>query len=148
MIDHVWSVLCQSGAIDQKTNTISIFQVLETLTVIEAPEEGVTIPIPFEIFSLWIRSDEEVPSLGRMRVLYRQPQGEEETILLFPVDLSKSMYHRTRLSAQGLRLPVPGRYSFVIDLQLEDSDTWQQVANLPLHVTFQVPETPVAQDGS
>ena len=33
MIEHVWSVLCQSGAIDKESSHISMFDVMEGIKI-------------------------------------------------------------------------------------------------------------------
>lgn len=138
MIEHVWSVLCQDGAIDAQTNHVSIFNALETLVIFGDPQVINRISIHFEIISSWVRSDEKLASTGMMRLYFCNPEGECNKQLDFPIDLSKSMFHHTRINSSCLMLKGPGRYKFMIDLQ-EEGGTWKPVATLPLIITFETP---------
>jgi hypothetical protein len=71
MIHHVWTVFCSSSAIDRDTNQVSLFDLIEQVTVqaVEpraAGERGV-IPARFQVVTLWTRGeagDLEVPPPG------------------------------------------------------------------------------------
>ena len=140
MIQHVWSVICQSTSIDTDTNRISMFNVLESLTIFSQADEPVTLPISFEIFSLLTRSEPDQPSKGRLRVYYRHPSGEATSPFEVSIDLSHAIYFRSRVRSQGLALTSPGRYLFLVEVQDEGDDAWRIVAELPLLVRFQPPD--------
>ena len=140
MIQHVWSVVCQSTSIDTDTNRISLFNVLENLTIFTQAEEPITLPIGFEIFTLWTRSHVDQPCKGRMRVYYCHPSGETTNPFEVPIDLSQAIYFRSRTRSQGLALTTPGRYVFLVEIQDEGEDAWRRVAELPVLVNFQPPD--------
>ena len=135
MIKHTWSVLCESASIDNESNKVSIFNVLDGLTVLGDPEQVNGIPVTFEMISSWERSKEE-PCEGSMRVYQLKPSGEKTSYLEFGIDLSKSHFHRTRIKFNGLPLAGPGRYVICVEYK-EGDGKWQKAAELPLLVKFE-----------
>ena len=142
MIQHIWSVVCQSASIDAETNRISLFNVLENLTISPEIDEPITLPINFEIFSLWTRAEVEQPSKGRMHVYYRNPLGENSNPVELEIDLSHANIFRSRVRSQGIEIKTSGRYIFLVEIQDEGEERWRAVAEIPVLVKFQRPDTP------
>jgi len=139
MIKHIWSILCDSSSIDGESNKVSLFNVLESLTVYGNPEQVYGIPIKFEVITLWERTG-ETPVEGVMRLMQIKPDGESSNPLEVKIDLSKSHFHRTRISIQGLPLAGPGRYVYQVESKEEEAD-WQKVAELPILINFEEPKS-------
>jgi hypothetical protein len=137
MIEHIWSILCNGASIDSETNSVRIFDALEQLTVYTNEEAPITLPIHFEIISLWIRSNELVPSKGKMQVFFSDSSNECKNQAELEIDLSQAIYFRTRVKADGLQLKGPGRYKFIVELKQEDESGWEKVASIPLLVSYQ-----------
>lgn len=135
MIKHNWSVLCDSSSIDSETNRVSLFNVLDTLTIVGDPGDVQGIPIRFEIFSMW-ENTIDTPSEGVMRLIAIDPNGETRSPLEVRIDLTSSHFHRSRIQIQGLKLSGPGRYVFRIEYKDEDKD-WKSVAELPILINFE-----------
>ena len=142
MINHVWTVLCADSSIDSETNNVSLFHILEQLVVFcsedPSPEEMV-IPVPFEVFSLWVRKDPEKPVHGKGRVFYCFPNDSCSKPAEFDIDLDKTVLLRTRVRSQGIKVRKPGMYTFYIELQNEGETEWTRVATLPLLIEFKDP---------
>ena len=142
MIRHVWSVLCRNSSIDETTNNVSLFVVLEQvgITLMEPlPEAEVdekrTIPIESEIVSLWERTPDQ-PESGHARIRFKSPGG---SVLFqappFELDLSK-LRLRTRVKLGGFPFVGSGRYVVEVRQQTADSgrSRWKTVAQLPLMI--------------
>src|SRR5215831_11683652 len=80
-------VCSQLGSIDQYTNSISCFNIVEGLGAIAAPDgpdgqpatRGETFP-PIRIVATWLRDEDESPDQtfeSEIWVLFRSPQGEQ-----------------------------------------------------------------------
>ncbi len=62
-IKHIWTILCSNSSIDQNTNNVSLFNVIEQVElqafdkkkINEKQEKG--IPLNCELISLWNRKD-------------------------------------------------------------------------------------------
>ena len=137
MIEHVFSAMCSGISIDAETNAVSLFKVLEQLTVFTESKDPVRIPMRFEIVSLWTRQSPDVPSRGKMRIIFCNPNNQQKQHAELGIDLNKATNHRTRVISEGIELTGPGRYRFIIELQEEDDAAWQKVASLPLQVIYQ-----------
>lgn len=141
MIEHVFSVLCSGTSIDAETNAVSLFKVLEQLTVFTETTDLVRINIHFEILSLWTRQSPDIPCQGKLRVIFCSPSNQQKQQAEMPIDLSQAINYRSKLISDGLELTGPGKYYFRIELQEEDQADWQMVASLPILVSYQ-PVTP------
>lgn len=139
MIQPIWSVLSQAATIDMESGSVSLFNIIETLSVFGDPQKPFQVPAHFELLSLWTRSDPAVPEYGRMRVTLVTPGGEEIPQTEMPIDLSTALYSRTRLHGDRISLKGPGRYVFQVDLRDENDLAWISVASIPVLVIFNPP---------
>lgn len=141
MIQHVWSVLCQNASFDAPTNRVSLFNTLESLIVIGTPTKEKRLVISCEIVSLWVRQQDDVPCSGQMRVRFDIP-GEEtsQEVTGLEIDLTKTPFHRTRITVGALPLAQTGRFEFQVEYHLTDEEVWHHAATLPFIVSSQKPE--------
>lgn len=147
MIDHVWTVVCSRAVVDRFTNNVSLQNAIEQFSIKGEPEPDALLPIPFEIMTLWTRSDLNVPATGSQRLTLISPSGEKMKEMVFTLNLTgKYRRFRTRAAFNGLIASEPGRYVFQVEFQETAEHDWQIVANVPLEVIFEQPE--VDQDGS
>jgi len=140
MIEHVWTVVCRQAVVDRETNLISLQAVFEGLQVYgEAPEGGI-VPAQFDVASLWIRSDNEIPAEGLTRVKLISPSGNE---LLASdntrVNLVDTQRFRTITHFPGFPSGESGRYIIRIELDQEGGRS-SLIAGIPLMVEFLIPE--------
>ncbi len=143
MIQHVWSVLCQSASFDIPTNRVSLFNTLENLVVLETPSNEKPLIISCEIVSLWVRDKDDTPCSGQMRVSLETPiEGLPQAITL-EIDLTRTPFHRTRVSISALPITNIGRFEFQIEYQLKSEETWQLAAKLPFIVVMQKPDNAI-----
>jgi len=134
MIEHIWTLICSSAIIDQETNNVSIFNILEQ---VEIPEESIVnqaMGIGVELLSLWVRSDLSKPARGKSRADLVAPNGEVLHLAESLIDLSKFERLRSRALFQGLPYKGEGVYRFLIHYQGEDEEDWKLVASIPLKV--------------
>lgn len=136
MIDHVWSVLCETSLLDQDSKLISLINVLEQLTIPEAPAPDKELPIVVNLVSTWVRSDLNVPSQGQSQINFVSPSGNVLQALANNVDLTKYERLRARGQFRGLKLPEEGQYHFDVEFREDDQHDWSKVASVPLKITF------------
>jgi hypothetical protein len=137
MIQHVWSVLCQSASFDAQTNRVSLFNTLENLIVFGTPTKERPLVISFEIVSLWARQQDDTPCSGQMRTYLNLPGEEAPQIITLEIDLSKTPFHRTRITIGAFPVTRTGRFEFQIEYRLADEETWHPAATLPFIVSSQ-----------
>lgn len=145
----IWAVLCLNSVIDRQTNNLSLFNILEEISVLPVPAQGpqskgpgdLTFAPTFELVTLWGRSDENVPERGYGRVKLSLPASSSEApkvAVEYEVDLTK--YLRLRQIGRIHGLPAAGEgvytYTFIIEGKNEGQD-WSPKFELPLRVVFQ-----------
>src|SRR5688572_16338973 len=105
MIQHIWSVLCQNALVDRNTNTISLIEVVEDLTLYgQAPPAGGQgiIPIQCSLVSTWERLPSDQPTRGTVRFRKLRPNGEFEGDQEYAVDLTATPRSRTIARIGGI----------------------------------------------
>lgn len=140
MIDHIWTVVCSMSVTDKETNNISLFNVIEQLTILTQPQPNMIPQFSLDIVTLWGRSDDAITAQGCSRVTLVSPSGEEIGQGEGEIDLVKHERLRARRRFPlGLNLKDAGRYYFRIELKLDDEEEWHTVAKIPLKVTIESP---------
>ena len=135
MIDHVWTVLCSRSVIDIETNNVSIQDVIEQLNIPGEPKPDGFLAIPFELISLWSRSDPENPEHGTERIIFITPSGKSTVVAEPKINLSEAERHRNRVKFPGLPIAEEGQHYFQIEYMV-DKGKWKKVASLPLSIVF------------
>ena len=135
MIDHVWTVLCSRSVIDVETNNVSIQDVIEQLNIPGDPKPDGLLAIPFEIISLWARSEPKMPEQGLERITFITPLEKSTIVAESPIDLSTAERQRNRIKFPGLPIAEEGRHYFQIDCKQEDGE-WKKAVTLPISIQF------------
>jgi hypothetical protein len=142
MAKNVWSVLCHKGATHQRTNQISLLDVIEEITVvpqeilIEKPK-AVTMQVSMELVSMWIRSDLSVPESSACRVRLVTPMRSKHYTDVLELDLKDHIRVRSTVQIDVIPYYGPGLYYFVVEQRrIADSkvQTWKTVAHVPLEI--------------
>ncbi len=144
-ITHVWSVICTSSSVDQATNNVSLYNILEQLTV---PKEilnkmkeksiaEIILNINFEIVNFWIKKikDENISAEEQIEII--DPQGKTLGIQKFPLKIpANKQRSRFILSMNGFKMTIPGDYVFQISVRDSESNDFIKVASLPVQVVL------------
>ncbi len=136
MIQHVWSVLCQSASIDSQTNSVSLLNVVDTIMTNVQPVEEKAIFVSMEILSTWAREDESMPVVGESRVLLLHKGKTIIEPIILEINLLNSIFHRNRVTIGSLPLTMIGRYEFRIECKEKDQTDWRLAAIIPFFVSL------------
>ena len=141
----VWAILCRNAIIDQRSNNVSLIEVIDEITIpVQIPESITNAsdqPVMVTDASLVIlcaRSDFNVPEKSLMRQRIVAPDGDEARTNENEIDLTDDV----RLRAIGHIAGFPplitqdGEFTIKIEVKAPDSD-WQEMFELPLWVTVQ-----------
>jgi hypothetical protein len=139
MINHIWSVLCESSIVDQDSKLISLINVLEEITVPDEPAPNKVLQVIVSLATLWARSDLNTPEKGFARINFTSPAGEVLQSLDQIIDLTKYERLRSRGQFVGLKLPDPGMYFFYVEFRANERSKWNKVAKIPFKVVFKKP---------
>ena len=140
----IWAILCQNTIIDQRSNNVSLIEVIDELAAPAPPPDLMTETIeePSILFDanlvvLWARSDLDIPEKAQARSRIIAPNGGEARSGEVEIDLTDIM----RARAIGRITTFPpftqvGEYTIKIETKSNDAE-WQQVFELPLWVNVQ-----------
>lgn len=146
-IETHWSMLCKTVSVDQQSNQVSIFNVIEELQVsnialleIAKAKDG-RISLPME-FSLITQNEKINPDKGskftpELRLQVLDPMAKEllktEIPLAFKIT-EKRM--RNIFSFSHMLLTGPGEYQFVLSIRLNKEEDFEQTSVVKLEVIF------------
>ncbi|HEX9722444.1 MAG TPA: hypothetical protein VGA53_04215 [Candidatus Paceibacterota bacterium] len=142
---HIWSVLCQRSIVDQKSNNISLIDVLEQLNINVSPEqaakisEGLMIPINFDIVSLWARkSEQDKPVKFEIIIDFHNSHGKKLKSFNRAIEVAQNYQRmRTQVKIVGLQIFESGLHTFKVGIKTrQQEDKPRIVAELPLDIKF------------
>lgn len=127
-----WLIACRGSSIDHESNNVTLFNLLERLTL-PPDAEGTTLAIEFEIIAQWRRGDTDDESQPEEYILVlKDPDGE---VIGDPsahvVDLQEHGAHRMRWKSSSLPLGSEGTYWFELS-NTEGDDS----AAYPLQIRY------------
>lgn len=148
-IKHHWTILCGSSSVDQQTNNLSLFNLIEQLTLnikredwekaMSEGKKGFLARTQLEIITLWEKGEleDEISAEAEIRlidpkgdVLHKQPYKFNFT--------DKIKRHRERLTWNGMKLTQAGIYTFSINIKPSGSDEFEEVETVKLLVNIKI----------
>lgn len=155
MAKHIWSVLCRRALIDRNSNSASLIETLEEITVELNghldPDTWTPLPVEATIVTLLSRSDMAIPERLQMKVELVGPNNETyiSPPKVLAIDLSEAK--RARVVTTFATMPIRGSgiQRFIVQLE-ELTNDWRQVAEIPLAVEIheRSDKPPVAPTGT
>jgi len=146
MARHIWSVLCKKAIVDRETNSITLFESIDSLEsnekIAPPPESGdsliVVQNINPQLVTLWARSDFTKPETAVSRLTVVGPNGKKLKQPGNTVELTTSTRNRVIVEFSGLPFLGFGIYEFIVELQRGEkpSQRWHKVASIPLEWTL------------
>lgn len=143
-IKVLWSMICNSTSTDQQTNTISLFGVIEEITITppneatpkEAFKSGILAKLPFEIVVLFSRdgdnAEEELNSEFWLSLV--DPFGKSIMENSFPAKIEKDKKRlRMNIRMDGIKITMEGNYAFRIYTKNEGTKE-EELASIPFDV--------------
>lgn len=133
---HIWTVACSRAVIDKDSNNVSLQNVLEALSIKEAPKPQGVLPIELDVVTFWTRESILYPEVGYSQLRFMSPSGKTLCQFDTKVDLTEFERSRTKVIFQGLPLYEEGIYTFRVDHKKTKDGRWRKVAEIPLKVNF------------
>lgn len=143
-IKVLWSMICNSTSTDQQMNTISLFNVIEEVTVTPSAEatpektfkSGLLVRHPFEIVTLFSRTEENVSkSLDfEFKIILLDPLGKSLMDNVFPARIEKNKKRlRVNIKINGIKITMEGNYIFKI-YSIGEGSMEEELALIPFDV--------------
>jgi hypothetical protein len=126
-----WTIIAQSHAVDRTSNALSIFNILETISLDpETPDPsagtGIGLPLAFSVIQGWSREADSPPEKTEARVKIVGPSGTALAVVEIAVDLSASTRARTMVNANAFPYAGVGDYRFESELRI--GDEWKPIS--------------------
>jgi len=139
-LKNIWTIVSLSSAIDRDNNTLSLFDILEELTlqVTGTVPENTMIPVNHHIMSMWERPETGTPLTLKFKVVLRDPSGKVLHENEAEISL-QSEHRRARFRAQFNGFPVTseGIYHYeIISLEPEKTNGKEIVNTVSISVRF------------
>lgn len=146
MPEHVWSVLCYKASVDKVTNSVSLLDVYEGITLQNTPDlsavaeagkgkKDALFPMQMDLMTLWVRSEFGKPESGSYRLVLQPPEGKKVTLAdEVPIDLNNHPRSRNRVQMPVMLYRGPGVYYFLVSLR--QTKGWKRVAKVPLDISL------------
>lgn len=141
MIKHIWSVLCQSSAVDSQTNNISLFNVFEQFHVniktsqpnVYIPKGDISVSFPYELINFWSK-DDNGKAEGDVKIRLLDNNNKEIKAMTKHLEIPENNKRMREINKiQDLVLRGDGIYTFEILLR-NDGSHYKKVAEIPLEI--------------
>lgn len=143
-IKHAWTVLCQNSSTDSQTNFLSLFNIIEEITIDlpidyekQIDKDGLSvIPVQFKLVSLWNRVafGNEI-LIGDVKVVFKDPEGNNVQDFTYTLNIpsdKRRMRFNVDLNGLKINLNKSGNYIFEINIKGPNEISFQKVAEIPL----------------
>lgn len=138
---NIWSVIFNRAVVDNNTNSISLFDCVEEVTVNFSKPEDVSvpqknIPINFSVISLW--SDENISKSREFEYLMEIIDPQNKKISEFtntPIFEAGKKRLRTIIQMNGMAVTSEGEYTVVIKYKM-GGDKFLLASKIPLDIKF------------
>jgi len=138
MIEHIWSVLCLKSIVDSDTNLISLFEIIEELTIQSYTETGIT-PVEFEITTCWFRENAGKEKEYEYKISLITPLGKDKGGPDIQLQLKKGIQRiRSRTRFQAFPVEELGIYWFKVSLK-GAKGKYREVASIPITIKEKKP---------
>lgn len=145
-IEHVWSIVCASSSVDTKTNSLSLFNVIEEITITLSPDQvvsfeedknGKLLPFSHELVSIWKKTAGFIGEVsGEIKIKLINPENKilgefsPPSSVVIPKDKERV---RTMINFSNLKIDSAGEYRLAIELA-ETGNKFKEVFSLPIGV--------------
>jgi len=145
-IKCVWGLLCSLSSIDQERNNISLFNIIEQVTLPKnffekqlADKKDYIFPLPHEIVLCWKRTfdtsvfNEEIFADFKIKTV--DPLGRVLQEILNPIKFPPNMKRlRVRFAMQGVLASEPGNYVHQIEMKVQNQKDFRKILEIPFEV--------------
>ena len=136
------SLLCKSSLVDIDSNNVSIFNIIEEITIkpegilkqkIKGREEEV-IPFTFELFTAWERNDDINKELiSNVKTSILCPDGKEREYIEFPFNFELGK-KRMRIRIKTGGLPFAGYGTYIFNIFIEENKKFVLTSKISIEI--------------
>lgn len=138
---NVWSILCNKAVVDQMSNSLSLHDVVDELTISfvepeDMKKETKNVPASFAAVNMWYDENSKEERKLDYVIEIHDPKGEK--VGEFPISAkfeANKKRLRTIANINGIKLTTEGTYLFKTNFK-DEKGNLLQVAEVPLDVKF------------
>jgi len=150
MATHLLTVLCTKASVDQSSNNLSLFDIVEELSItvadkVPSAKDKVLIPVTMDVVVVTFRSDPSKPEMARGRLLLLMPDKTKTLGAEFEIKLVDHQRMRNIVHMSALPVNEPGIYYFVVEFSQQGSNEWSEVYRLPVNIKLEAAKQPTAK---
>jgi hypothetical protein len=129
-IENKWALVCMSSSVDINTNLLSIYQVIDEITVHPPekslptlPPEGIPVNFPHEFVSVWTKIGDDLEKDEKVKAVLSLIDPNGEAVLKDNVELTFQKGKpnlRYMVKSGGFKMKLTGEYHYELEI-LEDS---------------------------
>jgi len=145
-VEHIWSLVCKNSSIDNETNNITLFNLIERITM-NAPKQeidkikngeakGILLGMDFEVVSRFKKLDKSKTTAFDFRLRFLAPSGK-----LLPVQAEQKIAFTEGIQNMRVRnrfstMPIieAGEYTISVEAKDVGESDYQEVAKVPLEI--------------
>lgn len=138
MIRLDWAILAQGYAVDRASSALSIFNVIEEISipaavVDAAAAESVALGPPLSVIVQWSgQAESETSEAPHVRVRLQAPDGGVLAVVEIPRSTDRVRRYRTIATFGAFPFHGLGTYTFSVEVEREGR--WRRVGQIPLDV--------------
>ena len=129
IITNKWSLVCQGSSVEAVTNLLSIYKVVDEVTVhppkgpiSELPKDGISVLFPHEFLSFWTRDTEDLAEMKtKAEVNLIAPNKEilfhKDVDLVFQKDKPNL---RFIVKSEALKIKIVGEYHYEMKVFIDN----------------------------
>jgi hypothetical protein len=143
-LQHGWSILCSGTSVDQDTNNLTLFNIIDQISIpedklVKMPgidgKDKPAAPVGFNLVTLWRKSETKVAASAEVEVELLDPSGTMRQKGDYSVDLPEGITRlRSRMQWNGIRVTTSGTYTFKISLKEAGDDKFRKVGEIYLDI--------------
>jgi len=143
-IQHVWSILASGVSVDQESNNLTLFNIIEQIVIpknkliemtVVGGEKKPAVPVVFVFVSHWKKLKDNIAAKAVVKIELLDPMGEMRQKAEYDLELAeKTERLRSRVQWNGVRVTTSGPYTFKISLKEEGEKEFEQVGEAYLKV--------------
>ncbi len=149
-VSHIWSLISSYSVLDQESNNLSLFNLIEKISVNvpeaemlklqkEGANKGFMFPFNFEVISRFLKNQGNQIAAFDLRVRMVNPDGKSLSTAEQKIALNKDIRNmRVRTRFGSIFLDKAGDYSIAIDIKDVEDTRYVEVSRIPLEVMINI----------
>jgi hypothetical protein len=138
-VTHLWSILCAGSSLDKESNNLTLYNVIEQLTISRpktvAENTPIQLPLYMELITTWKKIFPEDFVESEIKIDIVAPNGKILSEINYNFEIPKDKQrHRQITKMSGFAVTDAGEYLFRIHARETKKDNFVSVGEVPLLV--------------